>query len=103
MQTHADDRGATNRDHINHVASLLRAYPDLPESEIEEIARFLRSAPILDQGMLSSQPDMPQRITRFRKEQRSFFTWTAKEVVTVVGILAILCATIVMLWDSAVR
>ena len=93
-------RGTADQAAVAHISALLQRYPELESEEVDDIVHFLRTAPFIDQGLLSARPGMGDLVTRFRKEQwRRFGPGRTATFVTIA--LCVLIATLCVLMVDA--
>ncbi len=64
------------------VRALLARYPSLSAHELEHIATFMKTAPLLDVGLLSSDPELGANYARFRTAEGRRLRPSALEIAT---------------------
>lgn len=84
------------------VQSLFARYPDIDSTEREEIVRYLRTAPVLDIGLLKSDETIRYRIAAFEQEHARKLAIRPIEIAVLLVVFAIVTAACVALWDIGV-
>lgn len=84
------------------VKKLFARYPDITSAEREELVSYLRSAPVLDIGLLKSDEAIRYRIAAFEQENARKLSLRPVEIAVLLVIFALVSATCVALWDIGV-
>jgi len=95
LPTHQDVRR-------KQMKKLFARYPDITSSEREELVRYLRTAPVLDIGLLKSDEAIRYRIAAFEEENARKLSVRPAEIAILLLIFALAAATCVALWDIGV-
>lgn len=95
LPTHSDARR-------KHIRSLFARYPEIDSTEREEIVRYLRTAPVLDIGLLKSDEAIRYRIAAFEQEHARKLTIRPIEIAVLLFAFALVTAACVALWDIGV-
>ena len=82
--------------------ALLTAYPNIDAAETAEIADFLRTGPVLEVGLLSSDEELRPKLLAFQAEHEGRFALRAKDYLVVALITAVLAVVCFLLWDAGV-
>ncbi len=64
---------ADDRDHRDHIATLLRRYPQLDAAETETLLDFLANGPIIEVGHLAGDPAFKAIVERVKREHPKRF------------------------------
>ena len=80
------DRATAPRERIE---ALLRKYPDLSDSESDEILHFLRTAPHLEVGMLTARDGVRAKLDAFRRRHKKTLGLSVKDYVTFLLVTAL--------------
>ena len=88
---------------LEHIQDLLSRYPDIADSEQEEILKYLKKGPPLDTALLSTVERIRPQLARFREDHRRHFALGAKEYILVAVLLAALVALFAFLWDAGLK
>ena len=101
--TQQGDAPATDTEALRkRMKSLFKRYPDITASERDEIVRYLRTAPVLDIGLLKSDESLRYRIAAFEQANARALGSSPWEIAILIAIFAIVAATCVALWDMGV-
>jgi hypothetical protein len=65
---------ADDRDHRDHIATLLRRYPQIDAAETETLLDFLATGPIIEVGHLAGDPELKPIVERVRREHAKRFS-----------------------------
>lgn len=84
------------------VKVLLHAYPNIDAAETAEIADFLRTGPVLEVGLLSSDEELRPKLLAFQAEHEGRFALRAKDYLVVALISVALAVICFLLWDAGV-
>ena len=95
-------RGTADQAAVAHISALLQRYPELEPEEVDDIVHFLRTAPFIDQGLLSARPGMGDLVTRFRKEQWRRFGPDRSATIITIAICVLIATFCVVLLDAGV-
>lgn len=71
------------------IEALLQKYPDISDSESEEIFHFLRSAPHLEVGLLTAREGVRANLDAFRRRYRKKLGLSLKDYVTFLLVTAL--------------
>lgn len=94
---------AANPARLEQMKDLLFRYPDITDSERQELLTFLKKGPPLDAALLTTVDHLRPKLGRFRDDHRRHFDLGLREYVLVAAILAGLILMFALLWDSGVR
>jgi len=95
LPTYQDDRR-------KQVARLFARYPEITSAEREELVRYLRTAPVLDIGLLKSDEAIRYRIAAFEQEHARKLAIRPVEIAVLLIVFALVTAACVALWDIGV-
>lgn len=95
LPTHQDARR-------KHVKNLFARYPEITSTEREELVRYLRTAPVLDIGLLKSDEAIRYRVAAFEEENARKLRVRPLEIAALLLIFTLVAATCVALWDIGV-
>lgn len=84
------------------MKQLLARYPDIGSTEREEIVRYLRTAPVLDIGLLKSDETIRYRIAAFEQEHARKLAIRPVEIAVLLLVFALVTTACVALWDIGV-
>lgn len=84
------------------VKKLFARYPDITSTEREDLVHYLRTAPVLDIGLLKSNEAIRYRIAAFEQENARNLSIRPMEIAVLLLIFTLVAATCVALWDIGV-
>ena len=82
-----------------HIRSLFARYPDVSNAEREEIVHYLRTAPVLDIGLIKSDETIRYRIAAFEQENARKLAIRPVEIAVLLIVFALVAVACVALWD----
>ena len=85
------------------VEELLRAYPEVGPGEAAEILRFIKTAPPLELGLITTDEQLRAGLQQFRQDNASEFDLGLKEYLIAAIVVIALVVAYVLLWDMGVR
>ncbi|MDT9601055.1 hypothetical protein [Sphingosinicella rhizophila] len=88
---------------LEQMKELLSRYPDIDDSEKDEIVHYLKKGPPLDAALLSTLERIKPQLARFREEHRRHFALGAKEYALVAVFVVALVALLALLWDAGLK
>ena len=86
----------------HHIRSMLARYPEIDSTEREEIVRYLRTAPVLDIGLLKSDEAIRYRLAAFEQENARKLSLRPVEIAVLLLIFVLVASACVALWDIGV-
>lgn len=95
LLTYQDDRR-------KQMKKLFARYPEITSTEREELVRYLRTAPVLDIGLLKSDETIRYRIAAFEQEHARKLSLRPVEIAVLLLIFALVTGACVALWDIGV-
>lgn len=96
-------RLSADAEKLAHIEFLLGLYPGTTEDELAQIAHFLKTAPPMDIGLLSSNTEAWLTAEEIRRDHPRLFRTSALTWVTVVTALLAFALVIAWLWDSGLK
>lgn len=81
------------------MKQLFARYPDISSTEHDEMVRYLRTAPVLDIGLLKSDETIRYRIAAFEQESACKLAIRPVEIAVLLLVFALITAACVALWD----
>lgn len=91
---------AADGERLRRIEISLRHYPDVSPDENREILQFLKSAPVLDAGLLTGNEEIRPQLQRFRHDHRRELGMGAKDYLVAAVILLVVIALGFLLWDA---
>lgn len=100
METPAStQRKLANEEQREHIADLLRRYPQISPAEEAAILRFLKKAPAIEVGLLAADDAARPKLDQFKIDHAKAFTIGPKGLATAVAIIAAIVAFCVFAWN----
>ncbi|GAA0642840.1 hypothetical protein GCM10009424_17900 [Sphingomonas ursincola] len=102
MQDITEAQAANDTSHEarrKRMKTLFQRYPDISTSERDEMVRYLRTAPVLDIGLLKSDESLRYRIAAFEAANARALGASPWEIAALVAIFVFVGSVCVALWD----
>jgi hypothetical protein len=96
--SHVEDVRAI-RSSRERVATLLRRYPKVSESDRKEILAFMKEGRHLDIGLLTANDNLRPKLDRFMADHRRHFEIDAGDVIRVLAMIAAALMVAWLLWE----
>ena len=103
MMTKDRDAMARDRDALVQVRFLLQNYPNVSQSESDEIAHFLKKGAPIDIGLLASDRATWETAQAFKDANPHYFKLSYKVYAAWVGVISILMGSLALLKDFGVE
>lgn len=85
---------------LTRIEELLGRYPDITESEVEEVAIFLTKGRHTEVGRLSAKESIRAKMALFRNDHKKRFSLGFRDYLIVAGILLFVALAGWLLFDS---
>lgn len=82
-----------------HIRSLFARYPDISTAERDAMVRYLRTAPVLDIGLLKGDESLRYRIGAFEAANARALGASPWDIAVLIAIFALVTNVCVALWD----
>src|SRR5262245_24635966 len=85
---------------VEEMESLLRRYPDLDQTEVEQVLHFLRKGPVLAIGLLTGRDNIKPQLDRFRADHLTSLSLRPKDIMVVILMMLAVIASCWLAWDA---
>lgn len=90
---------ATDPEWFGETVAILSRYPEIAESDRQDVLRFLRKAPALDNALLTCVSEVQAQLAAFRQDHRRDLEPGSRAYALLVVAVLALVAICILLWD----